>query len=99
MSNQTTSTSRGFADNGDYTDRARTTPRQLSTETRPSIRTSEFLVLVVTSLAVIIAAYLDDAFNVEHGWTLVAVIATGYMISRGIAKAGSREPYRVERDQ
>ena len=98
MSNQTTTNARGFADNGDLTDRGRTTPRQLSTETRPSIRTSEFLVLVVTSLALIIAAYLDDAFNVEHGWTLVAVVATGYIISRGIAKAGSREPYRVERD-
>jgi hypothetical protein len=76
----------------------RTTPPQLSTETRPSARTSELIVLVVSSLAIIIAAYLDDAFNVEHGWTLVAILASAYLLSRGIAKAGSREPYRVERD-
>lgn len=98
MSNQTTTNSRGFTDTGDVADRGRRTPRQLSTETRPSIRTSEFLVLMVASLAIIIAAYLDDAFNVEHGWTLFAVVATGYIVSRGIAKAGSREPYRVESD-
>ena len=76
----------------------RAVPRQLSTETRPSARTSELIVLVLSSLAVIIAAYLDDAFNVEHGWTLVAILASAYMLSRGIAKAGSREPYPVERD-
>lgn len=29
--------------------------------------------------------------------TLVGVLAVGYMLSRGIAKAGSREAYRVER--
>ena len=75
----------------------RGSPRQLSTETRPSIRTSEFIAFVVTSVLVIIAAYTDEAFNVEHGWTLVAILAVGYMLSRGIAKAGTREPYRVER--
>ncbi len=74
----------------------RTRPPQLSTETRPSIRTSEFIVFVVTSLLLIIAAYTDEAFNVEHGWTLVTILAVGYMLSRGIAKAGTREPYRVE---
>ncbi len=70
---------------------------QQSTETRPSIRTSEFIVFVVTSLLMIIVAYTDEAFNVEHGMTLVGVLTVGYMLSRGIAKAGSREAYRVER--
>jgi hypothetical protein len=92
MSNAVPTTERS---NGDLTDRRPSTPPQLSTETRPSARTSEFFVLIVSSLAVIIAAYLDDAFNVEPGWTLFAVLATGYMISRGIAKAGTCEPYRV----
>ncbi len=71
--------------------------RQPYTETRPSIRTSEFIVFLVTSLLMIIVAYTDEAFNVEHGMTLVAVISVGYMLSRGIAKAGSREPYAPER--
>ncbi len=74
-------------------------PVQRSTETRPSIRTSEFIAFVVTSLLVILAAYTDEAFDVDHGWTLVAALAIGYMISRGIAKAGSREPYVVDRDR
>ena len=79
------------------TDTRTRSPRQLSTETRPSIRTSEFIAFVVTSLLVILAAYTDEAFDVDHGWTLVTALAIGYMLSRGIAKAGVREPYRVER--
>ena len=74
-----------------------TRERQPYTETRPSIRTSEFMVFLVTSLLMIIVAYTDEAFNVEHGMTLVAAISIGYMLSRGIAKAGSREPYAPER--
>ncbi len=75
-------------------DGGRTQPR--STETRPSFLTSEFIVFLVTSLLVIIAAYTDEAFDVDHGWTLVAALAIGYMIARGIAKAGSRESYNYD---
>ncbi|MDP9070202.1 MAG: hypothetical protein M3N68_02730 [Actinomycetota bacterium] len=71
-------------------------PQPRSTETRPSFRTSEFIVFVVTSILVIIAAYTDEAFDVDHGWTLVAALAIGYMIARGIAKAGSRESYNYD---
>jgi len=67
--------------------------RRVFTETRPSFRTSEFIAFVVTSLLVILAAYTDEAFDVDHGWTLVAILAVGYMLSRGIAKAGTRESY------
>jgi len=28
----------------------------------------------------------------------VAIVAVGYMISRGLAKSGSREPYEADRD-
>ena len=42
---------------------------------------------------IMISAYTEDAFAIDHGWTLVAVIAVGYMLSRGIAKAGSYESY------
>ncbi len=67
--------------------------RRVFTETRPSFRTSEFIAFVVTSLLVVLAAYTDEAFDVDHGWTLVTILAVGYMLSRGIAKAGSRETY------
>ncbi|HVM09034.1 MAG TPA: hypothetical protein VM345_11255 [Acidimicrobiales bacterium] len=63
------------------------------TETRRSTATSEFWVLCVVNTLLLIAAYTDEAFNIEHAWTLVAIVSVGYLLSRGIAKAGSRETY------
>jgi hypothetical protein len=65
-----------------------------STETKSSFKTSEFYVLLAAVAGVLVAAYADsDSFARDHAWTLVAVLAVGYMISRGLAKLGSREPY------
>ncbi|MEY2565969.1 MAG: hypothetical protein QOE35_498 [Actinomycetota bacterium] len=66
--------------------------RATSTETRKAFRTTEFFAFVVVSVATLIAAYSDSQFDIDHAWTLVAIITFGYMLSRGIAKAGSREP-------
>ena len=35
----------------------------------------------------------EDAFPAVRAWLYVAVVGVGYMVSRGLAKAGSREPY------
>jgi hypothetical protein len=35
----------------------------------------------------------DAAFDIDQGWTLVTAIVVGYLLSRGFAKAGSREEY------
>lgn len=71
-----------------------------STETRKSFRTTEFLAFIVVSVATLIAAYADSEFDIDHAWTLVAIITFGYLLSRGIAKAGSREPrYDDDRDR
>jgi hypothetical protein len=67
-------------------------PRVRLTETRKSFRTTEFLAFVVVSVATLIAAYAQDGFDIDQAWTLVAFITAFYMLSRGIAKAGSREP-------
>jgi hypothetical protein len=34
-----------------------------------------------------------DAFPAVRAWLYVAIVAVGYMVSRGLAKAGSRDPY------
>ena len=66
---------------------------QHATETRRSLATSEFWAFVVVAAILLIAGYTDSGFDVEHAWTLVAAVTIGYLLSRGIAKAGSKEPY------
>jgi hypothetical protein len=73
-------------------DTPRVTPRIRSTETRKSFRTTEFFAFVVFSALALLAAYTQDGFDIDQAWTLVAVVTSFYMLSRGIAKAGSREP-------
>ena len=78
----------------DVRDRARPTTRRLSTETKSSFKTSEFYVLIAAVAGVLVASYADaDSFARDDAWTLVAILAVGYMISRGLAKLGNREPY------
>ena len=33
-----------------------------------------------------------DAFPASRAWLYVAIVGVGYMVSRGLAKAGSRDP-------
>ena len=69
-----------------------------STETKLFSKTSEFFVWVATVAAVLIAAMIvdggADGFNTADAWRYVTYLSVAYMISRGLAKAGSREPYR-----
>ena len=67
------------------------------TETRRSIVTSEFWAFLVACAAILVAAYTDEAFDVDHAWTLVAGVTAAYLLSRGIAKAGSQERYERDR--
>ncbi len=64
-----------------------------STETRRSILTSEFWLTLVAAVVIVIAGYWDDAnLRVNLAWCLAAGIVGLYILSRGIAKAGSRDP-------
>lgn len=67
-------------------------PRVRSTETRKSFRTTEFIAFVVVTSLMMLSAYTQEAFDIDQAWTLAAIITSFYMLSRGIAKAGSREP-------
>ena len=66
-----------------------------TTETKSSYKTTELIVYVLAVLGVLIAAALvtDASFGADHAWRYVTYLTVGYMISRGLAKAGSREPY------
>jgi hypothetical protein len=65
-----------------------------STETKSFSKTSEFFVYVIAAAAILIASLVVDGFNATEGWMFFTFLYIGYMISRGLAKSGSREPYR-----
>ena len=65
-----------------------------STETKASTKTTEFYVFLAAVAAVLIASLVVDGFNATEGWMFFTFLSIGYMISRGLAKSGSREPYR-----
>ena len=68
--------------------------RRESTEAKSAYKTTELIVYVVAVAAVMIAGLVVDGFNATETWRFVTYLTVGYMISRGLAKAGSREPYR-----
>jgi hypothetical protein len=79
--------------------------RRLTTETKSALKTTELYAFVVVTLGVLIAAAVtkagdghDDRFLAKHAWLYVAILTVGYMISRGLAKSGSRDPYSEESD-
>jgi hypothetical protein len=74
-------------------DRAPTSTRRVRhttpTETKPSFLTTEFYAMIAGIVGVLIAAQQADNLDAPLAWTLAAAIAIGYILSRGIAKAGS----------
>ena len=58
-------------------------------ETKGSLMTTEFWAMVAVVVAILVAARQLGHFTGQEAWTLVSVVAVGYMVSRGLAKAGS----------
>jgi hypothetical protein len=88
----------GAMSRADVTDRG----RRLSTETKSAFKTTEFVAYIAVLVGILIAgavtkasgyAGTHDPFRADRVWLYVTVLTVGYMISRGIAKAGSRQPY------
>ena len=69
--------------------------RRISTETKASFKTSEMVAYVVVAIAVLIAAAVVDVrdFGAQEAWFYVTLLTIGYMVSRGLAKSGSRDFY------
>ena len=64
--------------------------RPVGDETKLSLKTTEFCAMAGVIGAILIASAVSDSLNDVRAWTLVAAVAIGYMISRGLAKAGSK---------
>jgi hypothetical protein len=62
------------------------------TETKSGYTTTELIVYVVAVIAVLIASYLVDTFDAYDAWRFITYLSIAYIISRGLAKAGSRAP-------
>jgi hypothetical protein len=81
----------------DTTGLART--RSRGEETKPSFKTSELVIYVLAVLGVLIASAVTgdagtdnggDIFAADKAWWFITLLTVGYMVSRGLAKAGSR---------
>jgi hypothetical protein len=59
-------------------------------ETKLSFKTTEFWAMGGVIAAVLIAAAVYDSLGDVRAWTLVTAVAAAYIISRGLAKSGSR---------
>jgi hypothetical protein len=58
-------------------------------ETTQALRTTEFWAMVGIIAATLIAAAIADNFDAPRAWLIVGIVATGYIVSRGFAKAGT----------
>jgi hypothetical protein len=74
--------------------------RRHARETKPSFKTTELIVYLLSVLGVLIASWVVDVnedgqrFSPYQGWFLVTLLTIGYLISRGLAKSGSRDETR-----
>ncbi len=74
--------------------------RRRSTETKAAVKTTELIAYVAVLAAILIAGLVVDAdgdggvgFGPKSVWLYATLLTIGYMISRGLAKSGSRDPY------
>jgi hypothetical protein len=81
---------------------ARRTQRR-TTETKHSSKTSEMYAYIIATVGVLLAGLLtkagdghDDRLTSHDTWLIVGILTVGYMISRGLAKSGSREPFDAD---
>jgi hypothetical protein len=61
-------------------------------ETKPFFLTSEFLATVVLITGILIATGMNDNLDAPRGWLYSAIVGAAYILSRGFAKSGTRDP-------
>ena len=78
--------------------------RRLTTETKVSYKTTEFIAYLVVLVGILIAGNSienseggRDFFTADKVWLYATILTVGYMVARGIAKAGVRDPYWTDR--
>ena len=89
---------------------AHTDTQRLSTETKNSTKTTELYAFIAVVVGILIAAAVikggdstgagngggGDEFIARQAWLYVSIVTAGYLVSRGLAKSGSRDPYTSE---
>jgi hypothetical protein len=81
----------------------RHTSERRTTETKASFKTTEFFAYLGVLAALLIAGLVADnagagGLGAQDVWLYATILTVGYMVSRGLAKAGSRDPYTHDRD-
>ncbi|MFI7607468.1 hypothetical protein ACIBTV_20305 [Micromonospora sp. NPDC049366] len=71
-------------------------PAQTGTETKQAFLTTEFWIYAAAVAAVVIAAFwrgpATNGLNINNpvqSWWIIAALTAGYLVSRGLSKAGS----------
>ena len=75
--------------------------RRFASETKQAFKTTEFWIYLTILVGLLIAGVVADAdegssvdgFGANQVWLYAVVLTVGYLISRGLAKSGSRDPY------
>jgi hypothetical protein len=73
-------------------------------ETKASTKTTEFYAMVGIIAGILIACWWVgrndgvDAFKAERAWLYVSIVASAYMVSRGLAKSGSHDIHGGDND-
>ena len=78
------------------------TARRLVTETKASFKTTEFFAFLVVLAGILVSAAMvdetnDGGFGAKQAWLYATILTVGYMVSRGLAKSGSSQPYDEDR--
>ena len=77
--------------------------RRLVTETKSALKTTEFFAFVTVLVGILAAAAIVDqtdagGLGARQAWLYATILTVGYMISRGLAKSGSHQPYDESND-
>jgi hypothetical protein len=83
---------------------------RLTTETKLSLKTTEFWAMLAVIAGILVSSWIVgqgegngtpnvDAFPANRAWLYVAIVAVGYLVSRGLAKSGSRDAYWSDRSE
>jgi hypothetical protein len=77
--------------------------RRLSTETKSAFKTTELIAYLGSVVAILIAAQTigddsgagngGDYFRADKAFLYITLVTVGYLLSRGLAKSGSRDFY------
>ena len=62
--------------------------RRRFVETKWSFKTTELLAFLLVGIGILVAAWYTDNLDANRAWGYVTAVTIGYLVSRGLAKAG-----------